>query len=202
MAQATSSAATIDPQVWAALIGAFAGALITFGLTEASSWLRDRREQDRVKASARAALRYEVADNLSLLADFWSRVAVRSEDTIDTWKTVHALLKSPAPNWTDAIWRGLATAVVVAFSDTEIAVIYRLYSTLADVSKTQQRLTEVENADIARKAAAEPIYTGLPNMPTVAGYAYPQFGSTADALIPALDERIALVLSGGNPIPM
>ena len=81
------------------------------------------------------------------------------------------LLGLVVPAWSAVIWKSMTAASVVALTHDEQAKIHVLYSTLAEISDAQRRLVQFSSDDIASRAAAEDISTGVPWRPTTRGYA-------------------------------
>jgi hypothetical protein len=184
----------LDSQLFAALLGAVVG----FLLAEISAISRERRQDQKQRGSVRTALHYEIADNLAKLTAFWPQVVGKDNGRY----AGSNLLGLVVPAWSTAIWKSMTAATVVALTQEEQAKVHVLYSTLAEISDAQRRLAQISSDDIASRAAAEDIPTGVHWHPTTRAYAPQNFDRTAKILMPALDEKVDSVLATGNPIAL
>jgi hypothetical protein len=162
---------------------------------------RQRHEEAKAQQdSVRLALHYEIDDNLDTLGEFRARIVSNDDAKNKPSQVAARLAVVNVPVWGTVIWQGAAAVVAIALSRDEVASAYSIYKTLSDIQVTQRRL-EVANSLDDAAYAAEPefpsVVHGLP------GHKFRQdfhFRTAADALVPALIERIDAVLAEGNPI--
>jgi hypothetical protein len=199
---------------FAGAIGALVVALIVYNKTRNDQWaifreeaniaaqVRAGEEQER-QSAIRAALRYEVVDNLRRLGEFWPQMTAENPAYGTVEEGVAArLVDATVPVWTTGIWQGAAATVAVALSSDQLAATYGLYATLAEVSETQHRLQAARESDVAALAAQPE--TPMPSAFGPRGFKFQgtfYFRDAAKALIPDLTSKVETALSRGNPIP-
>ena len=214
-----SKAVQLDPEAvvvefvsaFFGMLGALLVALVVYRWTrddqraifeeEAQRAARVREEEERAQRSAiRAALHYEIADNLERLEAFWSRIVLPDDEKSTAEAVARRLVGTAVPIWNTGIQQGAAAIVAVAITREQLSETFRLYNTLAEIAETQRRLQVARDSDTAAYAAepeTPPLMHGMsPHKIQTTDY----FGGAARTLIPDLVSRVESALARGRPV--
>jgi hypothetical protein len=169
---------------------------------QAENVARAREEEElRQRAAIRAALHYEVTDNLRRLEQFWSRIVLAGSDKNSPEAIARRLVDMAVPSWSVGVWQGASATVAVAISRQQLDETYRLYTTLAEISEVQRRLQLARDSDTAAYAAEPETPAVLPGIPGHKWQTTNYFGGVAARHVSGLLTDVQLLLDHENPIP-
>lgn len=143
--QSTQSASAGGSDLLSGLVGAVVGALIgalaslaAVAAAERAARKREAEREVRQKAALRVLLRTEMDQNLVLLEDDRSTVAVRQDhkegSSTERYSKGYVFGYTPSPPWNTTAWEHAVSSLGGALSDVELRRVQKFYANLHTLS--------------------------------------------------------------------
>ena len=138
---------------------ALGGVLLGIILAHVAAWIRETKSTRSMQISTRKLIELEVANNLSMLKEYWALVMndqFTSEDHLRSinWKLLsNKIIDNTLPSIRSLAWSSNLDNVTIYYTDSELEKLWLLYHRLEDITDMYLHLdyisskkTDEENA--------------------------------------------------------
>ena len=121
-----------------AVIGTIAGVIIGFLLNTVYTWIKDTRNEKRVKENVRILVYLELEQNIELLKEYWGELMGKNPgDFIPELDFYGSLMLIPLPLWSHKMWEDQIPFIKLSFNENEIKKIHHLHLKLEKINLIQ-----------------------------------------------------------------
>lgn len=122
------------------VIGTIFGVIIGFLLNAVYIWIKDTKNEKKLKENVRILIYLELEQNIELLKEYWNNLLGENpKDFIPEYDFYGSLILIPLPLWSHKMWEDQIPFIKLSFNENEIKKIHHLHSKLEKINLIQSK---------------------------------------------------------------